>query len=243
MFGNVAQMFGPISQIDQNSKSYSGAPPMRRLVRDRNALPHLTIQMPVYKEGLTNVIRKSVLSVKAAISTYEMQGGTANIFINDDGMQLIPTEAAQARQNFYDEHKIGWVARPGHGSVGRGTKKPFHRRGRFKKASNMNFCLNVSNKVEARLATVERSDDWCQKDEDKEYAKALAAVLKEDRGRTWAGGNIRIGEHILLVDSDTRIPRDCILEAMSEMAQSPQVAIMQFMSGVLNVTDSFFEKG
>ncbi len=40
--------------------------------------------------------------------------GTASIFVNDDGMQLISEEDAQARRDFYDEHNIGWVARPGH---------------------------------------------------------------------------------------------------------------------------------
>jgi hypothetical protein len=41
--------------------------------------------MPVYKEGLDAVIKPTILSVKQAISTYELQGGTANILINDDG--------------------------------------------------------------------------------------------------------------------------------------------------------------
>ncbi len=70
--------------------------------------------MPVYKEGLDAVLKPTVISLKAAISTYEMQGGTANIFVNEDGMQLISEEEAQKRRDFYDEHNIGWVARPGH---------------------------------------------------------------------------------------------------------------------------------
>lgn len=191
------------------------------------------------------MIRPTVLSIKAAISSYEMQGGTASIFVNDDGMQLASPEAAQARREFYDEHKIGWVARPGHGAlVGAPEKeKPFHRRGKFKKASNMNFCLNVTNQVEDKLSTFERPSDWTQDYEDRAYERALAAVLSQDEGRTWAAGNIRIGEYILLVDSDTRIPQDCILDAVTEMEQSPKVAILQFAAGVLNVTDSFFERG
>ena len=44
-------------------------------------------------------------------------------------------------------------------------------------------------------------------------------------------------------DSDTRVPVDCLLDAVSEMEQSPDVGIMQFASGVMNVTDSFFENG
>ena len=110
---NIFQIFGPINQININSKFYSGKAP-HRLDRNQVVLPHVTIQMPVYKEGLTAVIQPTIISLKAAISTYELQGGTANIFINDDGMQLVPKEEAQARRDFYEEHGIGWVARPKH---------------------------------------------------------------------------------------------------------------------------------
>lgn len=34
------------------------------------------------------------------------------------------------------------------------------------------------------------------------------------------------GEIILLIDSDTRVPRDCFMDASLEMAASPEVAIM-----------------
>lgn len=197
----------------------------------------------MYKEGLNAVIRPTVLSVKAAISTYEMQGGTANIFVNDDGMQLINSQEAQERRDFYEEHKIGWVARPGHSLITKVEQKPFIRRGKFKKASNMNFCLHISNRVEAKMHYVHRSDGWAQVQEEKAYGHALQEVLTEDEGRTWAEGNIRVGDYILLVDSDTRVPEDCLLNAMSEMEQSPQVAIIQFASSVVNVSNSFFERG
>jgi hypothetical protein len=78
--GCLMQIFGPVNQVMRNSKAYSGKPPPRML---RGPLPHITIQMPVYKECLAAVIRPTVLSLKAAISTYELQGGTASIFIND----------------------------------------------------------------------------------------------------------------------------------------------------------------
>jgi hypothetical protein len=41
--------------------------------------------MPVYREGLHGVIKPTVQSIKRAIATYELQGGTANVLINDDG--------------------------------------------------------------------------------------------------------------------------------------------------------------
>jgi hypothetical protein len=56
----------------------------------------------------------------------------ANIFVNDDGMQLISTDLARARQDFYDENNIGWVARPKH-NEDLEDGEVFMRRGKFKK--------------------------------------------------------------------------------------------------------------
>jgi membrane glycosyltransferase len=197
----------------------------------------------VYKEGLRSVIEPTIRSIKNAISTYEMQGGTANIFVNDDGMQLLSDADARERQEFYEEHNIGWVARPKHNPKPTLGEKAFQRRGKFKKASNMNYALWVSQRVEGKLEKFGRPPNWTQDDEALVYQNALSEAIAEDEGRTWAEGNIRMGDYILLIDSDTRVPSDCLLDAVSEMEQSPRVAIMQYSSGVMNVTDSFFERG
>jgi hypothetical protein len=198
--------------------------------------------MPVYKEGLVGVIQPTVMSLKAAISTYELQGGSANIFVNDDGIQLIPEEQAQARRDFYEEHNIGWVARPGHNAK-LPDGRTFIRKGKFKKASNMNYALMISNKVEDKLAAIQRHSNWSQQDEAQAYNQCLSEVLTEEDGRAWADGNIRVGDYILLIDCDTRVPVDCLLDAVSEMAQSPNVGILQYSSGVMQITTSFFESG
>ncbi len=132
IISSVFQILGPTSQVNRNSKCYSAVRP-RRLRQGIDKLPHITIQCPVYKEGLAGVIQPTILSIKAAISTYEMQGGSANIFVNDDGMQLISEEDAQLRRDFYDEHNIGWVARPKHNPNPGDGEKAFLRRGKFKK--------------------------------------------------------------------------------------------------------------
>ena len=172
-----------------------------------------------------------------------MQGGTANIFVNDDGMQLLSEDEASARKDFYDEHNIGWVARPKHNPKPAEGELAFVRAGKFKKASNMNYALAVSARVEDKLATLHRPNTWTNDDEVGAYYDCLSQVVEEDEGRTWTDGNIRVGDYILIVDSDTRVPSDCFLDAVSEMEQSPQVAIIQFSSGVMNVTQSFFENG
>ena len=238
--GCVAQLIGPISQMTDNTKFFSGRPP-RRI--GNGVLPHVTIQAPVYKEGLHSVIEPTIQSLKAAISTYEMQGGTANIFVNDDGMQIISEDDAQARRDFYDENNIGWVARPKHNPKPVEGERAFIRAGKFKKASNMNYALAVSSRIEDKLATISRSATWTKADEAVAYDRCMQEVIAEDEGRTWAEGNIRMGDYILLIDSDTRVPTDCFLDAVSEMEHSPQVAILQFSSGVMNVTNSFFENG
>ncbi|KAL3418796.1 glycosyltransferase family 2 protein [Phlyctema vagabunda] len=231
--GCLAQLFGPVRQLTVNSKFYSATPPPRI----QNAiLPHITIQCPVYKEGLTSVIAPTVKSIKQAISTYELQGGSANMFINDDGLQLLDEDERRARIEFYADHSIGWVARPKHGENG------FTRRGKFKKASNMNYALHISCMVEEKLTLIQRPTDWTQADEAQAYERCLKEALEEN-GRAWADGNIRVGDYILLIDSDTRVPADCLLDACSEMEQSPEVGIMQFSSGVMQVVHTYFENG
>lgn len=119
---------GPVRQMQMNSKFYSAKCSPR--IRDRT-LPHITVQCPVYKEGLHSVIAPTVKSIKEAISTYELQGGSANMFINDDGLQIIDEDERRARIEFYADHSIGWTARPKHGLNG------FVRKGKFKKVCSL----------------------------------------------------------------------------------------------------------
>ena len=64
---------------------------------------------------------------------------------------------------------------------------------------------------------------------------ALELVKAQD-GRFLGGGDVRIGEFILLVDSDTRIPVDCILPTVSELLQSPRVGFTQHLITPMQVT-------
>jgi hypothetical protein len=309
--------------MHRNTKYYSGVRPVRMAgelphivrclaswpcnpVRRRLTLPCAlaalarrpqTVQMPVYKESLEGVIRPTVESLQAAMKTYELQGGTASIFVNDDGMQSLGPEALRERKTYYDENSIAFVARPAH-------SEHFHRAGRFKKASNMNHGLELSIQVEKlmnlrRPAVTAEGPEWDADQEDELYAeclaaalamsakeivvkdwspaasvakteggeeeapipsgwrgrsarKALAAKLKADKEKapdvtkiqsTWAEGNIRMGELILIIDSDTRVPVDCFLDGASEFAASPELAILQHESGVMKVANHYFENG
>lgn len=112
-----------------NSKFYSNNRSPRLKT---NTLPHVTIQCPVYKEGLGAVIMPTIQSVKQAISTYELQGGSANILMHDDGLQSIPEKDRLNRIDFYADNSVGWTARPNHNAILLDGRK-FIKKGKFKK--------------------------------------------------------------------------------------------------------------
>lgn len=210
IFTNLFQIIGPIGGVNTNSRYFSAHKPcLRRAYADGFVPPKVTVQMPVYKEGMESVIIPTVRSLQAAMSHYESHGGSANILINDDGLRAGLTEdEVQQRRDFYTDNRIGWIARPKHNG-----EEGFVRKGKFKKASNMNFALNISQKVEAymqeradaRLADKE-TNMITEEEEEEMYQDALSRVLEENP-LAWAGGDIRIGEIILLVDCDTRVVR------------------------------------
>ena len=144
------------------------------------------------------------------MQTYARQGGTSAIFVNDDGLQIIGAAEREQRLAFYADHGIGWVARPAHSNEPGG----FKRAGRFKKASNMNYGLRLSLKLERHLMTLEAAglhdEVGGQCLEDKAMSMAMEEIFEETgrKWRPWAsnGRSIRIGEIILIVDSDTVVP-------------------------------------
>lgn len=146
------------------------------------------------------------------MQTYARQGGTSAIFVHDDGLQLVSEEERKARIAFYADHNIGWVARPPHS----GEPDGFKRAGRFKKASNMNYGLSLSLRLEAKLKELEAKEkaghvfpeDKCM--EDRALDMAVDEIYEENgqKWKPWAsnGKSIRMGQVILLVDSDTIVP-------------------------------------
>ena len=83
IFANLWQIFGPISGSMTNSRFYSCIKPsLKQAFAQGFNLPHITIQMPVYKEGLEGVIMPTVRSLQAAISFYESRGGESSSTIH-----------------------------------------------------------------------------------------------------------------------------------------------------------------
>ncbi|PBK87934.1 hypothetical protein ARMGADRAFT_1034243 [Armillaria gallica] len=246
---NISFALGPVAQYHENSRYYSAVVPEPNPELDAK-LPHVTVEMPVYKESLEETIAPSVMSLKKAMQTYARQGGTSAIFIHDDGIQLINEAEREKRIAFYANHNIGWVGRPGHSSEPDG----FKRAGRFKKASNMNYGLALSLKLEEKLIELEASekagtgsDDDHECLEDKALKLAIEDIYEANgkRWKPWAsnGKSCRMGDVILIVDSDTIVPEDCFRDAARELAECPEVAIIQHESDVMQVAHHYFENG
>lgn len=80
-----------------------------------------------------DVIDPTVETLREAIATYESQGGTAGIIMNDDGMQIMSEDDRQIRQHYYARNNIGWIARPGHNQAG------------FRKQQSCDACASDAN--------------------------------------------------------------------------------------------------
>lgn len=242
LFNNLFQICGPTTYLKMNSRFYSATKPdLARAQALEFKPPPITIQMPIYTESLEGVVKKSVASLQKAISYYELRGGSARIFINDDGMALRSDIENAEFEEFYANNNIGWVARPKHNASG------FVRQGKFKKASNMNYALNFSLRVDdvLRKTVDDLYDNVWSITADEEamlYEQAMMQVLKNEP-RTKASGDIRMGSIILLVDSDTEVPEDCLMYGAAEMFLSPEVAIVQHSTGVMQVSWDWFEHG
>ncbi|RDB26851.1 hypothetical protein Hypma_005327 [Hypsizygus marmoreus] len=268
---NVSMVIGPIEQYHANSKYYSALKPRANKAVD-DALPHVTIQMPVYKEGLEGVLAPSIRSLKKAMQTYARQGGTSTIFVCDDGLRILPLQEREARLAFYANHGVGWVARPAHGDVGLALSlKLEHHLQRLltdahiallkpggvpdpstnastnpnpnasttqlpvQPATNANTSnipgVNTSNTTNIPGVNMHNALSL----EDQALALAIEEVWEESgrRHRPWAcnGRATRMGEIVLIVDSDTVVPEDCLRDAAREMSECPDVAIIQHESG------------
>jgi cellulose synthase/poly-beta-1,6-N-acetylglucosamine synthase-like glycosyltransferase len=93
----------------------------------------LTILVPVYKESFQDIIRPTLEQALETCETYrEQTGQEANVYVNDDGLATLSTELREERCDFYREKNISFSERAAEG-----------RKGKFKKAGNMNHGLQT----------------------------------------------------------------------------------------------------
>ena len=102
----------------------------------------LTIQIPVYNESFNDLLSKTLINLlKTCRDFNDNFDKQINILICEDGLQAINPAVNEKEINdrieFYNKYyEISYIARQKQG-----------RRGKFKKASNINFSLNIINKM------------------------------------------------------------------------------------------------
>jgi len=202
--------------LKQNSQFYSYYPtPIATQFHD---YPNITIQLPVYTEDLERVIIPTIKSALKAKEYYERNTQSeCNIFINDDGLQVITEKEKNLRLYIYDYFGIGVIGRPIH-----------NRKGKFKKASNMNICMNISFEYK-QLLDMKYDKDVCMH------------IIKHRYPNFIIQGNILINEFILLIDSDTRIPENCLYLTIPEFLNYKNLGYTQHLTTSMSVTNNFWE--
>jgi cellulose synthase/poly-beta-1,6-N-acetylglucosamine synthase-like glycosyltransferase len=103
------------------------------LPASQSDMPPLIIQIPVYKEPFREVILPTLEAAAVAARAYaEETGSSAIILVNDDGLAVCEDAEVEERKAYYTAASAGliYTARPAEG-----------RRGKFKKAGNLNWGL------------------------------------------------------------------------------------------------------
>jgi cellulose synthase/poly-beta-1,6-N-acetylglucosamine synthase-like glycosyltransferase len=222
--------------------------PLRQDPRAADLALSVTVQIPVYTEGFAT-IRETIGRAMEAVDCYnEVSDHGANVVISDDALMIWADndlrgslERARSkppkqrskdearlieRVDFYRRHQLAFVARP----------KPIPgldsttRRGKFKKAGNINRTIHIAEAIVALQAS-----------EQIDYDSALTRVLQEDRFlHTHAEGKVAVGELILMLDKDSITPRDALLLTIPEFVRDRNLAYTQHKTNATNVAENYF---
>ena len=185
LLSNFFAMFYTNKYLNTNSQ-YFAAKPIESSSVNQQQHPFLTIQVPIYDENFTTVIKPMLMN---CIKVRENYSGICNIIVNDDGIfkfindaldTLSTNEKVLERIEYYKKHNIGFTAR-----------EYAHRMGKFKKASNMNFGYSI----------VSSDNDVCVSDNN-----ILNNIVINYVNKYIYYGNLDIGEFIILIDSDSTLP-------------------------------------
>jgi hypothetical protein len=204
IFGGY-KLFMDMSVFKTNSKYYSGLEIPDSFLNNRY-FPDITIQLPVYKEDLENTIKPTIMSAIEQANRYMLETSSmCNIIVCDDGLNLISENDKQERIKFYTSQKIGYTARPH-------TSK-LKRRGRFKKAGNLNFSMNYANIAYSKINNYNENNIDISETTDENYPDLLMVEF-DNMLALGAGfdGNLLYGSYIFLIDSDTRLPDFPLME-------------------------------
>lgn len=201
-------ILGPIKTLHTNSLFYS-AIKSNLDIKGIEQLPPVIVNIPVYKESFDKVIQKTLQNVIECIDNYKCANGYAKIIVFDDGLQVIKNREKMKRINFYKKNGIGFIARCAE-----------NRRGLFKKASNLNHGLNICCKLTE-----------LQNENSLTYKEANIAYWKDNIDDI-IGGDLSIPSDsiFLLLDADTKLPKNVITDTITEFIEYPELPYTQHLT-------------
>eukprot|EP00535_Pseudo-nitzschia_heimii_P002540 CAMPEP_0197177242 /NCGR_PEP_ID=MMETSP1423-20130617/2920_1 /TAXON_ID=476441 /ORGANISM="Pseudo-nitzschia heimii, Strain UNC1101" /LENGTH=971 /DNA_ID=CAMNT_0042626765 /DNA_START=206 /DNA_END=3121 /DNA_ORIENTATION=- len=221
----------------------------------------VTIQIPVYKESLQEVLMPTLKSCMISRDHYAKKSGAmCNIVLCDDGMMaylknnfaaaemLWETIVATKGKYFKLSELLGRVPKPSrrhlkglsskavyevfhrmlyyyHNNIGFVARSTYDRRGKFKKASNLNSHLRLAWGAEQ----LSEADNMSFED-------ALIENSHNSDGSRFImfGGDIRIGELQLINDADARMAETVIIKTVPEFLNDKHLGFTQHATKTLD---------
>jgi cellulose synthase/poly-beta-1,6-N-acetylglucosamine synthase-like glycosyltransferase len=247
---SIFKCFIPAKAFKTNTKFFSIIPETKH---PNDEWMDVTIQIPVYKESLEDVLGPTLISCIDARNHYENNTrASCNIVVCDDGMmnmlrdnfsaaemlwenvvetqgsldiksllQRVPRAARRHllglrskniievynRMVFYYQNKIGFVSR-----------STLDRRGKFKKASNINTHLRLVFGAQNITESI-----------GKNFEDALLEVAHNEDGSRdiMFGNNVVIGDLIVINDADARMSPSVIMTTVPEFLNNSKLGFTQ----------------
>mmetsp|Transcript_14681 Transcript_14681/g.35801 ORF Transcript_14681/g.35801 Transcript_14681/m.35801 type:complete len:1054 (+) Transcript_14681:200-3361(+) len=248
---SIFKCFIPAKAYQSNTKYCSLIPEKKP---EKEPWLNVTIQIPVYKESLQEVMMPTLKSCTAAQRHYEeTTGAKCNIVLCDDGMMAYMKNNFAACEMLWEtieqtkgrvfklSHLLNQVPRPSrrhlkglssknvyevfhrmlfyyHYNIGFVARSTWDRRGKFKKASNINTHLRLVWGAE-QLAGAEGIT----------YEEALMDNCHTPEGGrfTMFGGDVSIGNLILINDADARMSKEVITKTVPEFLNDKSLGFTQ----------------
>ena len=241
----------------------------------------VTIQIPVYKESLREVLMPTLKSCMASRNHYmHNTGATCNIVVCDDGMMAFLHDNFAAAEMLWEticktkgkvvklSSLMQHVPRPSrrhlkglksraiyevfhrmlfyyHSDIGFTARSTNDRRGKFKKAGNLNSHLRLAWGAE-QLADetlneyYDGDDGNNNKNQDMEqmesqaFEEALIQVSHNPDGSRYImfGNNVAVGDLIIVNDADARMAPSVIMKTVPEFLNDPKLGFTQHTTKV-----------
>ena len=224
---NIVSIFNCNDSNDSNDSDYSNDSE-NEIKNDSSEFYYsikktiVTIQIPVYTEDFDKTLKCTFDNMTNLCNQFNMTNSDKqiNIFINDDGLLKVDNIERQKRIEYYENNNdIFYIGRPVEG-----------RNGKFKKASNMNFCLRQVLIANYKNENGSFNYSW------NKLSKINNFIYKKNNCY-----DFKIGNFILLFDSDSKIDINSINNLIYEIENDNKIGFLQVKTNAITNTKNNWE--